>query len=258
MKTILIGATGFVGGVLQRYINFDALAFSRNISDFAGEQFDLAIVAAGDARKWYANQNPERDAEHIDRLIEDIKPIRARQLVQFSTVDVYATPSGDENSLAGAEAEHAYGANRLRMENALREHYENAHVVRLPGLFGPGLKKNLIFDAIQNRDLSGFHPESTFQWFDMTEIERVVSLVRESGIDTLNLAIEPTTVREVLEALGHPTSELSVGANRVAYDLHTANASLFGHNGPYCYDKIDTLERIARFFASEKVRQGLC
>lgn len=256
MKTILIGATGFVGGVLQRYIDFDALAYSKNISDFAGEQFDFAIVAAGDARKWYANQNPERDAEHIDRLIEDIKPIRARQLLQFSTVDVYATPSGDENSLTGAEAEHAYGANRLRMENALRGLYENAHIVRLPGLFGPGLKKNLIFDSIRDRALSGFHPDSTFQWFDMTEIKRVVNLVRESGLDTLNLAIEPTTVREVLEALGHPTSGLSVGANRVAYDLRTANASLFGHHGPYCYEKTETLERIARFFASEKVRQG--
>lgn len=258
MKTILIGATGFVGGVLKRYIDFDAQASSRNISDFAGDQFDFAIIAAGDARKWYANQNPEQDAEHVDRLIADIKPIRTRQLLQFSTVDVYATPSGDENSLAGAEAEHAYGANRLRLENALREHYENTHVVRLPGLFGPGLKKNLIFDVIQDRDLSGFHPESTFQWFDMTEIERVVSLVRESGLDTLNLAIEPTTVREVLEALGHPTNKLSVEANRVAYDLHTANASLFGQSGVYCYDKIDTLERIVRFFASEKVRQGLC
>ena len=90
----------------------------------------------------------------------------------------------------------------------------------------------------------------------MTEIERVVSLVRESGLDTLNLAIEPTTVREVLEALGHPTSGLSVEANRVEYDLRTANASLFGHNGTYCYEKTETIERIARFFTSEKVRRS--
>lgn len=255
MKSILIGATGFVGGVLQRYIDFDALASSKNISDFAGEQFDFAIVAAGDARKWYANQNPERDAGHIDRLIEDIKPIQVRHLLQFSTVDVYAT-SGDESSLTGAEAKHAYGANRLRLENGLRDLYENTQIVRLPGLFGPGLKKNLIFDTIQDRELSGFHPDSTFQWFDMTEIGRVVNLVRESGLNTLNLAIEPTTVREVLEALGHPTSGLSIAANRVEYDVRTANASLFGHRGPYCYEKTETLERIARFFASEKVRQG--
>lgn len=255
MKTILIGATGFVGGVLQRYISFDALASSRNISDFAGERFDFAIIAAGDARKWYANQNPERDAEHIDQLIEDIKPIRAHRLLQFSTVDVYATHQGDETLLPDAEAQHAYGANRLHMENVLRGLYENTHVVRLPGLFGHGLKKNLIFDIIQDRDLSGFHPESTFQWFDMTEIKRVVSLVWESGLDTLNLAIEPTTVREVLEMLGHPTSSLSVDAKRIAYDVRTVNASLFGHSGPYCYNKIETLERIARFFAAKRLAE---
>ena len=73
--------------------------------------------------------------------------------------------------------------NRLRFESFLRAHCEDTKVVRLPGLFGVGLKKNLIFDAINNKDLSGFHPESTFQWFDMTELGRVVALVMGKRLD---------------------------------------------------------------------------
>ena len=251
MKTILIGATGFVGCSLQRYIKFDALASSKNISDFAGQQFDLAVVAAGDARKWYANQNPKRDEAHVDKLIADVATIKTRRLLQFSTVDVHAGSSGDETTIASAFAKHPYGRNRLRFESFLRAHCEDTKVVRLPGLFGVGLKKNLIFDAINNKDLSGFHPESTFQWFDMTELGRVVGLVMGSDLTTLDLAIEPTTVWEVLEAVGHSANGLNYGAARVAYNRRTIHGSLFGQIGPYCYEKVETLDRIARFFNDE-------
>mgnify|MGYP002224763577 CR=1 FL=1 len=40
----------------------------------------------------------------------------------------------------------AYGRNRLQLERWVREDYPNALIVRLPALYGIGLKKNFLFD----------------------------------------------------------------------------------------------------------------
>jgi hypothetical protein len=54
----------------------------------------------------------------------------------------------DEETDIDTEGLLAYGLNRYRLECMVRERYPDALIVRLPGLFGRGIKKNFIYDYI--------------------------------------------------------------------------------------------------------------
>jgi nucleoside-diphosphate-sugar epimerase len=250
MKTILIGATGFVGSNLQRQMKFDALLSSRNIGEFKGQTVDLALVAAGDARKWYANQNPQEDRTHIERVIADISAININRVLHFSTVDVYSSKQGDEVALAGYVSADAYGGHRYLIEQALKERFADVATIRLPGLYGPGLKKNIIFDISQGRVLNGFNPDSAFQWFDLVELKRIVDFIERSGLKELNVCAEPLTVAELLEGLGLDLAQVSRTAPLIRYDIRTAHAPAFGAEGDYLYTKAQSLAGIKTFLAA--------
>lgn len=57
----LVGASGFVGGVLSRQRTFDAGYTSRSIADIAGERFDTVVCAGAPAAMWKANADPDGD-----------------------------------------------------------------------------------------------------------------------------------------------------------------------------------------------------
>lgn len=247
MRKILIGATGFVGENLRKQIKFDALLSRANIDDFKGQEVDLAIVAAGDARKWYANQNPKEDRAHIELLIENISAIKIKRLLHFSTIDVYALKQGNEAALTGNVSKDAYGSNRCLMEQILKKNFKDVTTIRLPGLYGPGLKKNIIFDISKGRDLSSFNPDSTFQWFDLLELRRIIDFTEYAGLKELNVCAEPLAVSELLEFLGLDLSKVSKEAPLIHYDIRTIHAELFGAHGNYLYSKTQSLVGINNF-----------
>ena len=104
--------------------------------------------------------------------------IRAKRFVLISTIDVYGNVNagGDESTLeAGREPSHAYGRHRLWFETRMREHFgTGCTVIRLPGLFGPFLKKNCLFDLCNRRCemISKIAPNSWFQWYDIRDLWR--------------------------------------------------------------------------------------
>ncbi|MEG2769570.1 MAG: sugar nucleotide-binding protein, partial [Oscillospiraceae bacterium] len=67
----------------------------------------------------------------------------------ISTADVYKTPQNvDENTPIDENDLQTYGKNRYLLEKWVRENIENHLIVRLPGLFGKGIKKNFLFDML--------------------------------------------------------------------------------------------------------------
>lgn len=144
----LVGSTGFVGGNLAESAQFDGLYNSKNIESAFGTQPDLLIYAGLRAEKYLAEQFPAEDAAQIETAKENIKKIAPKRLVLISTIDVY------EDSFHAAEntpalGNGAYGKHRADLESWVRANYPNVLIVRLPGLFGKGIKKNFIFDYIR-------------------------------------------------------------------------------------------------------------
>lgn len=247
LDTVLVGYSGFVGSNLRAQRPFDALIGSSNIREFASRRVRLAVVAAGDARKWYANQHPQEDEQHISRLSESLQAIECEQLVHFSTVDVYAARHGDESGLNAGPATEPYGAHRLRLERELQSRFARVTTIRLPGLFGPGLKKNLIFDLMNGRSLAGFNPRSTFQWFDLAQVWSVAQAALEAGLDELNVTSVPIEVAELLDHLEVGAADTRQDAPLVNYDLRSRHADVWGGSNGYLFSREETLRRIANY-----------
>jgi hypothetical protein len=143
----LVGHTGFVGGTLLRQHAFYATFNSANIEGIRGERFDTLVCAAAPGSMFEANRFPEKDRQKIGNLISNIGESRAQRCILISSIAVLDDFAGgyDETN-ASFQTELAYGRHRRELEVFCMDHFPDCLVVRLPALFGPGLRKNLIFD----------------------------------------------------------------------------------------------------------------
>ncbi len=146
-NTILVGGTGFVGGNLLATGNFTASYHSTDIENAFGTNPDLLIYSGVPAAMFLANQNPEADLDIMRSARDNIKKINAKKTVLISSICVFADSKGKtELDTPTAENLPAYGANRLQLEQWVREDFADALIVRLPALYGIGLKKNFLYD----------------------------------------------------------------------------------------------------------------
>ncbi len=145
----IVGYTGFVGTNLCLKHTFDRKFNSKNISEAFGLCPDLLVYAGVRSEKFLANNDPEADMANIRTAFENIKKIAPKRLVHISTVDVYKRPvTVSEKSPIDTEGLGAYGYDRYVLEQLIREEFPECHIIRLPGLYGEGLKKNFIYDLI--------------------------------------------------------------------------------------------------------------
>ena len=183
MPDALIGHTGFVGGNLARQREFDALYNASNIDSIRGHSFGTVVCAAAPGAKWYANAHPQEDWATISRLLEAVHDIKAERFVLISTVDVFAHPRGvNEESKPTTEGLCWYGVNRLMLETRIAEQFEGrvTTIVRLPALFGPGLKKNALYDLMHNHETEKIAPNAVYQWYPLRRIaDDIEAVVRE-------------------------------------------------------------------------------
>ena len=148
MRSALVGYTGFVGGNIAASHEFEGLYNSKNIGNAFGKKYDLLVYAGVRAEKFLANRNPQGDRAMIHQAYENIKRIDPKKVVLISTIDVYRETAGkDETSEMPIKDLHPYGKNRLELESLVQRGFDSL-VVRLPALFGKGIKKNFVYDAL--------------------------------------------------------------------------------------------------------------
>lgn len=145
----LIGHTGFVGGALLRQTTFDTCFNSRTIGGIADQSFGTVVCAAAPGSMIEANRAPERDRAQIDSLIGHLSRIKAERFVLISSIAVLADFDGgeDEGTQAFQQAL-TYGRHRRMLEAFVEDRFPQFLIVRLPALFGRGLRKNFVFDLM--------------------------------------------------------------------------------------------------------------
>ena len=234
VRRALVGWTGFVGGSLDARIAPVARFRSTDVDQLPAADVDEVVCAGAPAEKWRANAEPEADRAGIHRLVEALDGSRAGSCVLVSTVDVFADSRGvDETTPADTAQEQAYGRHRAELEEFVLRRFDHVLVVRLPGMYGPGLKKNLVYDLIHQPGARFAHQDSSFQFYDVRDLWGHVLLARDAGLSVVNLATEPVTSAQVArECFG--VDYRCDDRPQVAYDLRTAHAgALAGREGPY-------------------------
>jgi nucleoside-diphosphate-sugar epimerase len=218
----LFGYTGFVGGNLARQRHFCCLYSSANALDAWGKEFDLVVCAAAPGAKWFANQHPAEDWAKISALLETLRHIKAQRFVLISTVDVYADPSdANELTVIRNHGMSWYGVNRAMLEMYVRPLFPNALVLRLPALFGPGLKKNALFDLICGSRTEEIAPNAIYQWWPVDELSCAMERALMENLTTLNLTSDPISMSDIRDEF-FPGAPLGPGrADAPHYDVRS-------------------------------------
>jgi nucleoside-diphosphate-sugar epimerase len=201
-KTALIGYTGFVGSVLLENASFTEVYNSKNITDICGKRFSRVICAGIQAKKWWANQNPDADLQSIKQLLGCLNAVEADSFVLISTVDVYPNPANVTESFeVGGLDNHAYGKNRWYAEDFIKKKFPKHLILRLPGLFGNGLKKNAIYDLLNNNEVDKLNPKAAYQYYYLHRLWEDIHKALELDLKTLNIATEPITTEQIVREL---------------------------------------------------------
>ena len=251
MPSALIGHTGFVGGNLLRQARFDDVYNSSNIDSIRDKRYDLIVCAGAPGTKWKANQEPEADRKSLDVLTASLAKVVADHVILISTIDVYPRPiQVDEDTPIDAPGS-PYGEHRLHLEEFVRDRFEST-VIRLPALFAPELKKNVIYDLLNNHRVDKICRDSVFQFYPLVRAWKDIDLVRRNRLPLINFATEPTSVREIAQKtfgieLANPDA-----TNAARYDMRTKYANLFGKSGPYMYDRQEILEALGEFVSNRR------
>lgn len=251
MQSALIGHSGFVGSNLKLQMSFGDLYRSTNIEEIAGRRYDLVVCAGAPAEKWRANQQPEADRASVERLVAAVEQAEIAHLVLISTVDVYPQPVGvDENTPIDPVAGNPYGRHRLLIERRLSTRFETT-IVRLPGIFGPGLKKNVIYDFLHDNGLNRIPVDGEFQFYPLIRLWADIARVRTAGLRLINFATEPVSVGDIArEAFGFEFENPQL-QNAPRYDFMTRHAAVFDREGAYLMTRAEVLSEIRRYIVSE-------
>jgi hypothetical protein len=127
-------------------------------------------------------------------------------------------------------------------------------IVRLPGLVGPGLRKNLIFDFLNGNNLSAFDCRSIFQYYPMINLWHDIQTAMMAGIRLIHLTAEPISVEEVsLQCFGK-SFELQQMTKPIVYDMRTNYAKLYGAAGLYQYSRRESIQAIRAYAQSEPIK----
>lgn len=252
MRTALIGHTGFVGSNLASRHPFDAVYNTANIHEIEGETFDLVVTAGNRADSHRINREGDADRAEVDALADRLSRVQTTKLVLVSTVCVYPGGTGPTESTPTSETGLTpYGANRLHQERRLTAEHDTL-VVRLPQLYGDGLKKGIVYDLANDYRVEFIRPEAEFQYYDVRRLWGDIGIALDAGLDALNVATPALRNDVVAAAFGVDVSGNRPGpadpfASMYTRDMRTEHAAVFGAEGPYLLDAEAELAGIREF-----------
>lgn len=252
MNDALIGYTGFVGTTLLKQTSFDFIYRSTNISSIQSMNFDTVVCAGAPAQKWLANLNPIEDQGKIEGLISYLRTISCKRFILISTVDVFNNSMPiDEGSPVDESGLHAYGLHRRLLEKFVVSHFPNYLIVRLPGLVGPGLRKNVIFDLLNDRNIEHVDSRSVFQFYPMVNLWFDIQTALDAGLDLIHLTAEPISVADVSAQCFGRVFKQTLTNSPTRYDMRTLHSQLFGSQRNYQYSRRETIQAIRAYAQSE-------
>ncbi|MEZ8375720.1 pyridine nucleotide transhydrogenase [Vibrio cyclitrophicus] len=253
----LIGFSGFVGATLLKQTKFDELYRSNNIAEIRGKSFDTVVCAGAPAVKWLANKEPEQDKQSVQSLISHLSTVKCKQFILISTVDVFQNPNqATESTAIETLGLHPYGLHRYELEEFVKANFSNYLIIRLPGLVGPGLKKNVIYDFLNNNNLDAVDSGGVFQFYPMVNLWSDIQVAIKNNCNLLHLTAEPLSVSEIARECFNLDFDNRLSDQPASYDFQTEASRIFNSDLPYQYSKKETLLAIRSYAQSEAKKEA--
>ena len=249
MKVGIVGHSGLVGSNIAGKFP-DAHKFnSQNIGEIRGQSFDLLFLSTLPAEKWKANKFPEADLGTVQTISKHLESVLSARTLLISTVDVFEHPVGvSEDDVPSASNTVVYGPNRLEFERFINGHFGDSWTVRLPGLVGQNLKKNVLYDLRHGKPVSEVAINSQFQFYPLSRMEDDLDTVLRSDPGLFHLVAEPLTLHEIAEEIeinGKLFGPNSVNAPK--YEVRSSKTSLWGKSGHFQVSKEESLHAIGQY-----------
>jgi hydroxypyruvate isomerase len=130
----------------------------------------------------------------------------------------------------------------------------------LPALFGNGLKKNIIYDLINNNQLNNIQINSFFQWYDLNWLKYDIDIVLNNDIKICNLFTEPLDTKTILQIFDYDISSFNNNSKQIIYNTKTKYSKLFNSSvDGYIKNKKQVEENIKKFVKFNNIQKGnLC
>ena len=217
-RDLLVGSTGFVGGNLRAKHTFTAVCHSSDIAAQYGTRPDLCVYAGVPAAMFLANADPEADMEVMRTARENLRKIAPKSLVLISSIAVFADSRGRcEDDAPDTDGLPAYGRNRLQLEQWVREDFNDALIVRLPALYGAGLKKNFLFD-LHTITPAMLKPEKYNELAGKLSLVKTGYTLADNGFYKLNGTADKTALKEFFA--GNDFNALAFTDSRSRYQFY--------------------------------------
>jgi sugar phosphate isomerase/epimerase len=268
----IVGYTGFVGLNLQQFYYFDKFYNSKNFNEASNKHFNTLFFCGIPAVKWYANKNPDEDTETIENIKKILNTITCDKFILISTIDVYENTCNEfktmnEDYICDYNNNHTYGKNRYLFENYIINKFNNYHIIRLPALFGKGLKKNIIYDLINDNQINNIPINSYFQWYNLDRLKKDIDIIIKNNIKICNLVTEPISTLQIINLFdkiyntnySFTIEYLNNNANIIKYNIFTKHHILFNNDNNYITDEENVLNDIGKFLEFTKLNKSkLC
>ena len=201
----LIGSTGLVGTELKKHIRFGLKYTSKTIGQLPLAKFDTLYISAPSGNRRAAAADPARDAASVDTIIKHLKETQVQRVVLISTVDTQHAP------------ETPYGANRLRLEQAIKK-FPTFHILRLCTLIDPNINKNILWDLKNRMYLDSIVGNTQRQYYPLNRLYNDIQAVMAQDIQEINLVSEPVSDKDIL-AQFYPDLVVPNGTDCVKYNV---------------------------------------
>ena len=216
--TVLVGSTGFVGAKPRAASPCDAAYHSTDAQSGFGRDNGLVVYAGVPAAMYLANADPAADLAVMAAARENLRRLAPKKVVLISSICVFADSRGkteaDEPTPEGLAP---YGANRLQLERWVREDWPDALIVRLPALYGKGLKKNFLYD-LHTITPALLRPDKYRQLAAESELVRIGYEDAGNGFYKLSGKADPAALRAWFAAA--PFNALAFTDSRSVYQFY--------------------------------------
>jgi hypothetical protein len=254
---LLVGNTGLIGTTLKDNIKFDYEFNSKNLEELLSLPIDTSqaelYLACLPATKWLVNKDPQSDLNNIFKILNIITKREYGTIILYSTIDVYNNvPLEVDEGYEIPITTPSYGSNRYLFENLIKTtvKYKKFLTIRLPALFGKHIKKNIIYDLLNNNEVEKIKYNSIYQWYNLDKLFRDTNncLKDTQHIQCINLFTEPIHTSEILNVFKLTKEDVNDNPDPIVYNYKSRIS-----NTGYVESKKDILEQIQQFVISHSI-----